>query len=950
MQENEKRVVKIVQELLIDDAQHLQITPRLISEKIDIVVSMNNKWGVNLNREYVIKELIQRFSLWIGGDKTIKNNHGHIAWLNAAKKTDWRYWQRYQEYLEQKLSYTVVDALDNSTDSILELLEDPLRSGSWDRRGLVVGHVQSGKTASYTGLICKAADAGYKIIIVLAGMHNNLRSQTQIRLDEGFLGYATNNDPELIEYVGVGKDGLDANIKPNCATNRSETGDFNTKVARHLAISPEQRPWLFVIKKNKTVLVRILEWIRNHAADSHDPKTGRKIVTNLPLLVIDDEADHASVDTGEQLLDENGKLDENYQPKAINSNIRKILHSFSKSAYVGYTATPFANIFIHERGETLEEGPDLFPSSFIKSLAAPSNYIGPAKVFGLLGEQGREGGLPLVRIIKEVKDPEEDWMPKGHKNGHQPLYRGMQILPPSLVEAIDAFLLACAVRHLRGQALEHSSMLVHVTRFNSVQNEVHEQIEEHVKNIKQRIIRKIDHHKIIDRLKNLWQKDFLPTTKSIQIAEPDQLTNIDINWLDIEEILSVAISDIQVRAINGKAKEALDYSEHENTGLKIIAVGGDKLSRGLTLEGLTVSYFLRASKMYDTLMQMGRWFGYRQGYLDVSRIYTTSELSEWFGDITDAAEELREEFDLMVESNLSPREYGLKVQSHSVLMVTSKLKMRSAKTLMLSFSGQVLETISHFKDSKHLNQNLELTKNFISKLNNPEVNPTKTRAGSRQIWTGSYLWSNVKANEVIDFFSNYQTHPEAHKVVSKCLAEFVQQMNSVGELTNWTIAFIGSDGSGEGDSFSLSDDVKVNMLKRQNKGNYEDRYAIGRLLSPRDEGIDLSESEWLAALELTRKSWQEDPARFHERAEPKIPSGPAIRQIRGYGADNGESHRDRGVLLIYLLDPREAWTTLPKNSPPVVAFGVSFPGSNAGVKVKYVVNNVLWEQEYGPAE
>lgn len=950
MQENEQRVLKIVQELLLDESEHLQITPRLISEKIDMVISMNSKWGIGLNRAEVINELIQRFSLWVGNHKTLKNNQGHIAWLNSGRKSDWRYWQRYQEYLEQKLSYKVVDALDESTDSILGLLEDPLREGSWDRRGLVVGHVQSGKTASYTGLICKAADAGYKIIIVLAGMHNNLRSQTQIRLDEGFLGYATNSDPEFIQYVGVGKSGLDANIKPNCATNRSENGDFNTRVARHLAISPEQRPWLFVVKKNKTVLVRLLEWIRNHAADSQDPLTGRKLVTNLPLLVIDDEADHASVDTGEQLMDGDGKFDENYQPKAINSNIRKILHSFSKSAYVGYTATPFANIFIHERAETLEEGPDLFPSSFIQSLAAPSNYVGPAKVFGLLGEEEREGGLPLVRIINDEEDSEDAWMPLGHKNGHQPFYKGMYDLPPSLVEAIDAFILACAVRELRGQGTMHSSMLVHVTRFNSVQKEVHSQIDEYIKNVRQRVTRKIDHNKIIDRLKKLWDEDFCPTTKLIIENHPDQIPTIDIQWIDVEKNLAKILSDIQVRAINGKAKEALDYSENESNGLKIIAIGGDKLSRGLTLEGLMVSYFLRASKMYDTLMQMGRWFGYRQGYLDVSRIYTTEELAEWFGDIADAAEELREEFDLMAASNLSPREYGLKVQSHSVLMVTSRLKMRSAKTLMLSFSGQVLETISLFNDSAKLNQNLKVTREFLSKLKAPEVNPSRNRGGSKQQWSGTYLWNDVPAGEVINYFLSYETHPEAYKVVSKCLADFVQQMNAVGELTNWTVAVIGADGSAEGDEFNIYGDITTKMLKRQNKGKHPNKYSIGRLLSPRDESIDLTDEEWLEALELTKKSWQEDPARFHEKAEPKTPSGPAVRQVRGSGIKNNNSHRDRGVLLIYLLDPRPEWTTLPFNSPPVVAFGVSFPGSNSGVKVKYAVNNVLWEQQYGPAE
>lgn len=151
-------------------------------------------------------------------------------------------------------------------------LEDPTREGAWDRRGLVVGHVQSGKTGNYTGLICKAADAGYKIIIVLAGLHNNLRAQTQIRLDEGFLGFATIADADELPAVGVGLIDKDMSVRPNAATNRSDKGDFNTAVAAKMNISPEQRPWLFVVKKNKTVLERLLHWIRNRVANHVDPE------------------------------------------------------------------------------------------------------------------------------------------------------------------------------------------------------------------------------------------------------------------------------------------------------------------------------------------------------------------------------------------------------------------------------------------------------------------------------------------------------------------------------------------------------------------------------------------------------------------------------------------------------------------------------------------------------
>lgn len=943
-------VISMAQTLLRKEKNKgVGITTALIASKVDLVADLSADAAVN--RQAAVVELIRRFSLWIGQDSKLVDEEGHKAWLESTRKKDWRYWQRYQGWLERKMSITAVEALDKSTDQILGYLEDPLRQGSWDRRGLVVGHVQSGKTGNYSGLVCKAADAGYKIIIVLAGMHNNLRSQTQIRLEEAFLGYETPVSDDIIKLIGVGEIDSDFKILPNCATNRTNNGDFTTRVAQHCSISPEQRPWLFVVKKNKTVLERLLKWIRNHVADSTDSATGRRFVSNLPLLLIDDEADHASVDTGEQLFDENGAPDEEHQPKAINSRIRKILHSFAKSAYVGYTATPFANVFIHRRGVTPEEGPDLFPQSFIINLAAPSNYVGPSKLFGLRSPEGRFGGLPLLRDVRDHVDTDGTggWMPPKHTKEHLPLYKGLDDVPPSLREAVACFVLVCAARIARGQGSEHSSMLVHVTRLNFVQREVHRQVDEVVKRMRQKITRSVDHEALLIELETLWRGDFESTGRRVVYNLPNEEAPPALpSWEDILEALPHALSDIEVRMINGTAKDALNYDEQSGKGLKVIAIGGDKLARGLTLEGLCVSYFVRTTKMYDTLMQMGRWFGYRPGYIDLCRLYTTADLIEWFGHIADASEELREEFDAMAESGATPKEYGLKVQSHPVLMVTSPLKMRSAQTLRLSYSGNLVQTVAMHNDPSRLRDNLKAADRLIAAMGTPgEKGPSRGRGHTPDEWRRSYLWEGVESELIQNFLNEYSTPAKAFRANSAVLGDFVEKMTGVDELTSWTVALLG-EGKGY-KPYTFPCGLKVDSQPFRSGSDVEGTYSIGVLTDPADESIDLGESEWKRALELTLAEWKPDPAR-NRFTPPERPSGKKIRDVRGLGKGFTPAP-ERGVLLLYPLT-RNKVETVPSESDddPIIAFAISFPSSETGIKVEYRVDHLLWESEYGPAD
>ncbi|MFH0995759.1 MAG: Z1 domain-containing protein [Pseudomonadota bacterium] len=926
------------------------LTREIIAERVETVLAMVPRWRQAVDRERLIRELETRFSIWIGRETSLDDEENHVPWLHLRRnEIPWRYSNRYRLFLGSRWSPGSIDSLDEITDRTLGLLEDPHRPGPWDRRGLVVGHVQSGKTANYNGLICKAADAGYKVIVVLAGIHNNLRSQTQMRLDEGFLGYESMSPREAkkrgLHSIGVGT--IDPELRTDTITNRSARGgDFSRTVARNFSINPGGHPLLFVVKKNAGVLKNLLDWVE-WASNGRDSETGRRVVKDVPLLVIDDEADHASVNINVQAFDENGQPDLDHDPATINRSIRRLLRFFEKSTYVGYTATPFANIFIHECARTTEDGDDLFPRSFIINLPAPSNYAGPARIFGLSANPedaaDDEPALPLIRHITdhaETLEPGErsGWMPPRHRNGHRPLFRGQPEIPPSLRLAIHSFLLACAARQARDQVRVHNSMLIHVTRFTNVQKAVYNQVREELNSIRRRL-RHGDGgspRPLLSELRQLWLEDFIPSTEFFDA--PDYPP---VSWESIEPLLGQVASCIEVRQINGSAKDILDYELNRETGLNVIAIGGDKLSRGLTLEGLTVSYFLRASRMYDTLMQMGRWFGYRPGYLDLCRLYTTPELNEWFQHITEANEELWQEFDHMAAVGGTPRDYGLKVRSHPTLMVTSRVKLHSGKELQLSFAGSILETTVFHRDKAQLQQNVRITEALVKNLGEPtERNPERLRpGGGKHVWKGTCLWSGIAPSAVLGFLNQFETHEDNRKVISVLICNYIEQQVDMGELQRWTIALISGR---ETEGLCHINGLDVRLIKRSPKPQVpidmqkaEKRYLIRRLLAPRDEAIDLNHDAYDAALQQTKQQWQSDPGRSRRKEPPDTPSGPSIRTQRDSGS---------GLLLLYPLCSSAAQID---TEIPVMGFGISFPNSVHASKVAYIVDNVYWSQEFG---
>jgi len=493
-------------------------------------------------------------------------------------------------------------------------------------------------------------------------------------------------------------------------------------------------------------------------------------------------------------------------------------------------------------------------------------------------------------------------------------------------------------------------MLIHVTRYNSVQAHVRQQVEEYLVSLRRRMVygEGATVGTLMEELRTFWLGDFVPATANVRrIIEDSSITNIA--WADIKPLLAQVVQDVQTRQIDGSAGDILDYETHRETGFTVIAIGGDKLSRGLTLEGLMVSYFLRATRMYDTLMQMGRWFGYRAAHLDLCRLYTSPDLEEWFEHVTEASEELRREFDHMAAVGGTPRDYGLKVQSHPILMVTSSVKMRNSAELRLSFSGNVQETVVFYRDRERLSRNMQAVETLIRNMGiSFRQHPTRERPGGRHRWEGTFLWEDVAGNQVISFLHDYATHPDAVKVNARILADFVEKKMREGELTSWTVALLSGedatvDVGGKGvQLIRRAVNTRCYSLEQQKE---DQRYLIRRLLAPRDEAIDLGMDEYAAALAMSVDEYELGRGASRRSSPPDEPSGIHIRHVRGLGelSRGVQGHPERGLLLLYPLSPEPAEIVF---DGAIMAFGISFPASLTSTTVTYKVNNVYWNQEY----
>lgn len=844
-----------------------------------------------------------------------QQENGHILktdfkeWYAKEKKLiDFHYWSRLEAYWRQDsvLPIEVIRSVDDVTDEIMGFLGNPKDKESWNRRrGLVMGHVQMGKTTNYSALISKAADAGYRIIIVLAGLTNSLRYQTQVRLDQTFVGKSSVSDATHTKYYRVSSIfAADKDYKakyPFCGT--TQLSDFNTATAR--AVGAHQGsfadPILFVTKKNPKVLEKLTDWLKGL-------NPGQKL--DGPMLLIDDEADNASVNTN---------ID-TQQATAINLAIRMLLDTTRQTTYIGYTATPFANIFIDPDSANDMAKEDLFPADFIKSLDPPTNYVGSQRLF-------TEDGDLRGDCIRVIQNDYQDILPLNHKSSHKVFQ-----LPESLKTALSEYIIFRALRIAMGDKNSHSAMLINVSRFNSVQQQIKDLVETYINNNAQAIQAwsKADWNSshVMKDLYKVWATEFSEVEK--------------ITWNEILEHLNEAVSSIQPKLINMKGS-GVDYEKATRSGqhIHIVAIGGLALARGLTLEGLSVSYVLRNVGAADTLLQLGRWFGYRPGFEKICRIHATQDLIDDFASVSESVEELRSDFERMSLLGKTPYEFGLKVrQSATGIAITAANKMRSATTISLAedFSTRHIQAHSLYDDDIKNKKNLTV----VLQLNEFLKNNYSTHY-EHNLERNATVWKKIPAKYILETLKSLDFPQNEFSDLTSdgggLLTSYIQD-RSDSELATWDIAIpfikmIKKDAKpikfpliSESQTYCRSREGTVRLSNSIIKVNKQNAIAFGH----NDFFLGEEEIEYKLRIDKIKRLYQE-----------KNPKGSAPSETWAHSVA-----RSRPLLIIHflqLIPPTDFEKPLTYSKDiPVVSVGVLLPGTKIPcIEKKYRASRRLIE-------
>ena len=869
---------------------------------IPIFETLNNCNLTEEEKKELIEDILYENQYYITIDSEVSKNE-YREWLpeweeeqKAKGVKDYFYYSdRYERYLleEQGFSPRIIKNISEINKKILNYLPNPEKTGEWITKGLVMGYVQSGKTANYISLINRAADVGYKFIILIAGVHNNLRSQTQQRINEGFVGY----DSVKQKALGVGE----INLRRTPHTFTTVNDDFKKNLIAHFNFSPSEleKPVILVIKKNSSTLKNLIDWLK---AEKH-----KGTDTDYPLLLIDDEADNASINTN---------AEEN--PTTINARIREILNMFKRRVYIGYTATPFANIFIDDKAEHEDKGVDLFPDDFIITLNAPENYIGAKTIFLDKKFQGKD-----YNIIRHIEDNETCIPAKPEKD--------FECLPDSLKEAIRLFVLASVIKTERDKKLKYTTMLINVTFKKHLHYRLEYLVNEELEKILNGIYARDE--EIVKELKKLYLKEYVNNIYTNNyILSPDMFETY---------IAKIAenIEKFKVLTINSDSKEGLNYNEYPD-GVFVIAIGGYSLSRGFTLEGLTISYFIRTTRMYDTLLQMGRWFGYRNKYEDLCRIYMPKETERWYQHISEVVEELKYDLKELQLSKRPPKDYGLKIRTHpESLLITARNKMQNASEFIdywdVSYSGQLIETRLISTDQNDINKNFEIFNNYIKDL---------LESYSYIENKNNYLFCDISYDKITELLGKFKKNMTMRTFMTSegfqnSIIEYIIN-GSEFELSKWDVAIKTIKSSERQIQIG---NLNIGITKRgvlKENGFYLLSGKKYRLGDPLDEAIGLNIETIKESYLKQEKAKAIKDGLTENEVETKIkdltPSGRYIRE-----------NRRKPLLIFYLLDLyKDSVKKGEVIEKSVIAYAISFPETQnniySGERIaKYKVNKVF---------
>ncbi|MBB6611780.1 Z1 domain-containing protein [Pontibacter sp. Tf4] len=896
---------------------------------------------------------------------------GFQTWLTADRRnaTDWNYSDRYFTYLgntgrpEKVVEETRVSSLE-----ILEKIGDPESREPFYIKGLVVGSVQSGKTGNFNAVINRAIDAGYGLIIVLSGIMEDLRSQTQLRIENDVVGSGiTDLSAETKGPKGVGRIrrfGLqgDKSVDQVVAVT-SFKSDFNKPLAD--ADFSLDKTNILVCKKNVSVLRNLIVWLHDYLEEFKDKH-------NIPLLILDDEADNASLNNA-------GAKGREYASKT-NGHIRALLDLFKRKTYLGYTATPFANV-LQDRNEapendwvvkyklkgesgekSLSQVSNIFPDDFIVLLNPPSNYIGAKQIFETLQPIDNIAGekIPLIEVVRDHTESfptrvyrqedgsligvenfenKEEWEERFGPFGGYLDFTSYQeyrkstraskstdsfpaALPNSVRESIRCFVLSVAIRDSRKSSMlysalynPHHTMLVHISRYTSWQNATKKLVEEYIRKLQTDLPNDFPGNpdSVYAVFEKTWYRYYAGIIENISSYLPKGYQDeflTPITFEALKNYLPDAIQDIEVKAINSVTNDKLEYSK--KSPKKIIAIGGNRLSRGFTLEGLTINYFVRSTNYSDTLLQMGRWFGYRPGYLDCCKLFTTQDSIDKFDATTRTIEELEAEFRKMEAKNKTPENFVLRVRKHpGTLKITRPSILKNAKEVKWSYQDQ-LEQTTRFDVRKE--KILKVWTDFKNGI------------------AGSLAFSAERegfltcSTDIPGILRILQLENNFDEDVRNGLIRFIELCREKGKLSKWTIAVktrgnataVTGKGTLKAGESNLPVDVNLSVRKGPSKDNssqsrYRDIFLYKKSFSASGRSANIISGGKDLSLLLSKSQISEAEAEFIQekktsilRKDPTLSEAAALAKAEKTTVPE-RVYRERmteqeGLLVIYLFD------------------------------------------------